>query len=66
MEKSNYEKSKSSILKWRENNKEKFTEYMHDYYKNVYYVKNKEQINKKRCELYHFTKECKRLRAILL
>ena len=54
---------KKSILRWREDNKEKYNEYMNDYFKG-YYQKNAEAFRKKRMAKYWYEKECKRLRNI--
>jgi hypothetical protein len=60
--KGQYEINKTSIMKWRDNNKEVYNLYVNKYMTTVYAAKNNE--NKKR--RYKFNKECERMRNILL
>lgn len=53
--------TKSSIYKWRYNNKEEYNKYMLD----VYY-RNADEIKEKRMKRYYYQKEVKRFLAILL
>ena len=55
---------KANIMRWRENNREHYNEYMLEINKKNYY-NNQEHFKKKRMERYFFEKECKRLRNIL-
>ena len=55
---------KANIMRWRENNREHYNEYMLEINKQNYY-NNQEHFKKKRMERYFFEKECKRLRNIL-
>lgn len=55
---------KANIMRWRENNREHYNEYMLEINKKNYY-NHQEYFKKKRMERYFFEKECKRLRNIL-
>ena len=56
---------KKSILKWRNQNHEKYNEYMNNYHKS-YYQDHAEAFRIKRMEIYYFQKEWKRLANICL
>jgi c-di-GMP-binding flagellar brake protein YcgR len=57
----NYKQIKSSIYKWRANNKEEYNKYMLE----VYY-RNADDFRQKRMKRYYYQQEVKRLMAILL
>jgi hypothetical protein len=56
-----YKQIKSSIYKWRANNKEEYNKYMLE----VYY-RNAEEFRRNRMKRYYYQKEVKRLMAILI
>lgn len=56
------EKMKIAVYKWRENNKEKYNDYMRE----VVYVRHSEIIKEKRMKKYYLEKELQRFRNILL
>jgi len=56
---------KRAIYKYKESHIEEITEYNKKYCKN-YYIQNKSKMNAKRLNLYYYTKECNRLRNMLL
>ena len=60
-----YAKYKTTILKWRENNKEAWNEYQKNYNK-IEYDKNPEKKRQIRMNCYYYKKECNRMRNILL
>ena len=59
------ESTKKSILKWRENNKEKYLEYMRGITLNYYY-QHRDERNKRRKQLHQYANEVKRMRNILI
>jgi hypothetical protein len=60
-----YARKKNAILKWRENNRETFDAYMHEYYiKNI--ENTRESYNKKQSALMRFRREAAVYRNILL
>lgn len=56
---------KKAIYKYKETHAEKYTEY-HNTHCRQYYIDNKEKLKCMRRSLYHYRKECDRLRNILL
>lgn len=56
------EKIKNSIMKWRENNKQEYNEYMREHI----YKKHSEKIKTRRMGKYYLEKEMKIFRKILL
>lgn len=60
-----YPKVKTSIYKWRENNKEAYQAYARNY-STEYNSKHREEINRKTLLNYHYKAQCKIFRNILL
>jgi hypothetical protein len=56
-----YRKKKTTIYKWRENHREAFVKYT-----NEYNSKHREEINRKTLLNYHYKKQCRIFRNILL
>lgn len=56
------EKIKSSIYKWRENNKKEYNDYMRE----IVYIRHAETIKEKRMKKYYLEKELRIFREILL
>jgi hypothetical protein len=55
------DKTKQAIMKWRENNKEEYNDYMRE----IVYSRHSDKIKEKRMKRYYFQKECKIFRDIL-
>jgi hypothetical protein len=60
-----YQQNKKSIYKWRENNLDSFRAYNNEYCRK-YNAANREKLNKMNKGTYHYKKECKIFRNILL
>jgi hypothetical protein len=56
-----YRKKKISIYKWRANNRDAFVKYT-----NEYNSKHREEINRKTLLNYHYKKQCRIFREILI
>jgi hypothetical protein len=55
------EKTKQSIMKWRQSHKDEYNEYMRE----QVYTKHSDKIKENRMKRYYFQKECKIFRDIL-
>ena len=61
----NYEKAKQYIYNWREKNKEIYKE-KNKQYVLTYYYKHKQRLNTKRLGYFHYHREAKQMRNILI
>jgi hypothetical protein len=60
-----YRKNKKAIFKWREKNKETHSAYSKNYC-SEYNSKHREEINRKTLLNYHYKKQCRIFREILI